>query len=192
MDAKLECGIQATALHSNRSRTAESSSQSYVVARPPEGRNRADTRSELILVASNGLAPTSRLANTGSTALSVPPMLERQVDHLIYIACIGCQLPHALAVSWQALKRRSDIAAAMRPVSGPGVMTPCSGGVKLLGRHDGSHWVSDTRLLVPQRTIAMRSGDGVPRAAAHYCTDTRNPTSPSPLWCSRALFDSRG
>ena len=38
----------------------------------------------------------------------------------IYQACIGCQLPRTLAVNWQALERRSDMATTMRPVGGPG------------------------------------------------------------------------
>ena len=52
-------GTQATELLSSRSRTDAWSSQSFAGTRPPEGRNRAGTRSELVLVTSNGLALTS-------------------------------------------------------------------------------------------------------------------------------------
>ena len=69
-------------------------------------------------------------------------------------------------------------------------VTPCSGGITSLGRHADSYWASDARFLVPQRTIAVVCGNGVLRDKAHYCTSTRNPTSPSPHWCFRALCDA--
>ena len=136
---RFRSGTQAVALLASRSWTDKSSSQSCVGARPLEGRNRADTRSELVLVASNGLAPTAGVCHADWVDGADGSFQCRGAKSTIYMACIGCQLASALTASRQALKRRSDMAAAMRPFGGPGGMTPCSGGVNSLGRHDGSH-----------------------------------------------------
>ena len=76
----------------------------------------------------------------------------------------------------------------MPPLGGPSGMTPCSGDVNSLGRHAGSHCASDARFLVLRRTIAVSGDNGVPRAEAHYCTNTRNPSSPYPLRYFKALW----
>ena len=105
----------------DRSRTDKLSSQSDEGARPLEGRNRADTRSELVLVASNGLAPTSGVCHADWVDGADSSFQRRNAKSTIYMACIGCQLAHALAASRLALKRRSGMAAVMRPIGGPGV-----------------------------------------------------------------------
>ena len=114
-------GTQTTVLLPIRSRTNTPSSQSCVGARPPEDRNRADTRSELVLVASNGLASTSGVCRADWVDGADSSLRRRSAKSTIYMACVGCQLASALTASRQALKRRSGMAAMMRPIGGPGV-----------------------------------------------------------------------
>ena len=129
-------------------------------------------------------------ALSGSTALIVHVSLERRVDHVEHAP------PARQRARWPLAGKRCSAArvtaAAMRPLGRPRGGTPYSGSVHSPGRRTGSHCASETRLLVLRRTIAVSGDNGVPRAEAHHCTSTRNPTSPSPHWCFRALFDACG
>ena len=101
---RVSSGTQATSLLSDRSWTGNQSSQSYAGTRPLEDRSRADTRSELALVTSDGLAPTSEACRCrvdgadGSCNVGTP---DRPYIHIYIYIYICIYIWHALAASWQ-------------------------------------------------------------------------------------------